>query len=74
MGTNSTVKSYTSRSRRVDPDLRVEHLRHRRAAAETAAETIAAAVEITADTDRTDDGTSFLLMIRNTYCVYLLKH
>lgn len=55
MGTNSTVKSYTSRSRRVDPDLRVEHLRHRRAAAETAADTIAAAVEITADTDRTDD-------------------
>ena len=37
MGTNSTVKSCTSRSRRVDPDLRVEHLRHRRAAAETAA-------------------------------------
>ena len=55
MGTNSTVKSYTSRSRRVDPDLRVEHLRHRRAAAETAADTIAVAVEITADTDRTDD-------------------
>ena len=73
MGTNSTVKRYTSRSRRVDPDLRVEHLRHRRAA-ETAADTIAAAVEITADTDRTDDGKSFLLMIRNTYCVYLLKH
>ena len=55
MGTNSTVKSCTSRSRRVDPDLRVEHLRHRRAAAETAADTIAVAVEITADTDRTDD-------------------
>ena len=55
MGTNSTVKSYTSRSRRVDPDLRVEHLRHRRAAAETAADMIAVAVEITADTDRTDD-------------------
>lgn len=33
----------------------MEHLRHRRAAAETAADTIAVAVEITADTDRTDD-------------------
>ena len=59
MGMNSTVKSYTSRSRRVDLNLRVERLRRRRVAGETAetADTIAAAaVEITVDTDRTDSG------------------